>query len=146
MRVTDPNAIKTIKHPSDDEAEFDISVSMTREKRMQFQQDYFALAPGEKDPVVIAKYQAYYGRLVKDCLKGLRGVFDASGGILALTMPISDGLLKQLCEVRLPDEDNLVLWIGKEIYKENILSDSEKKRLASLLNTDSGKTGTEVEP
>ena len=142
MRVTDPNAVKTIKHPSDEEAEFDISISMTSEKRMQFQQDFFALAPDEGKTVVIAKYQAYYARLVKEGLRGLRGVFDASGGILALTTPISEAVIKQLSEVRLPDDDNLVRWLGKEIYKENILSEEDKKKLQSQLIMASGKSDT----
>jgi hypothetical protein len=144
MRVTDPNATKVIKHPSDEGAEFEISVSLSRDKRMAFAQELQSLAPKADEPMSQTRMQGFYGRLVKECLKGLRGVEDASGGILALMGPVSDALLKQLQEIRLPDFDNLVLWLGQEIYKENILSEEDKKKLQSRLSTDSTKSTDEA--
>jgi hypothetical protein len=137
MRVTDPNAIKTIKHPSDD-AEFDISVSMPKHERTAYTEEMNNLPPN--DSGIVTKTQALYEKIVKSGLRQMRFVYDANGEPLEVKGTVSNELLKKLFEIRLPEWDNLVIWLGQEIYKENMMTEEAKKKLESRLTSDSTKS------
>ena len=139
MRVTDPNATKWISHPSDTAAEFEISAAMPASERMRLSTEIQKLGP--KDGVVdILSYQKFYEGIVKKHLRAVRGVEDASGNPLDFSNV--DKAVSLLSEIRLPDFDNVTLWLGNEIFNLNVLNEEEKKRSKSALNTRNGEEPT----
>lgn len=133
FRATDPNAIKTVKHPADLDAEFDISISMSREDRTRYSQELADLS--KETPASLEKQYAFWEKLTKKHLKAVRGVEDASGGILALTTGNIDAVVKALKEVRVEGFDNLAVWLGQMIFAESVLTDDAKKKYLSALTT-----------
>ena len=139
MRVTDPNAIKTLIHPTDASAEFDVSACIPRDERMKLAQELQDIA-GEGKGVTVEKIQGFYDRIVKKYLREIRGVEDADGRAVTLSGN-AEQVVKILREIRLSDSDNVALWLGQEIYSLNVLTEEEKKRLGlSLTSSSTNKT------
>jgi hypothetical protein len=135
MRVTDPNATKWIHHESDPAAEFEISAAMPANERTRLMTEIQRL---QNDGVVdTAEAQKFYAAIAKKHLKNIRGpIQDADGNPLDCSNV--EKLIAALSETRLPNYDNVALWLGHMIYGLNVLSDDEKKRLKFALNTRNG--------
>jgi hypothetical protein len=143
MQATDPTATKVIKHPSDDTAEFTIWIGMPRERRLQLNQELLNLQVPESDKQQLKPVHDFYDKITKECLRGFTGVNGADGMPLTMNGTLPEQVLKQFKEIRLPDCDNLSLWIGKQAYAENLLSDDDKKKFGFALITDSTKNTEE---
>ena len=135
MRVTDPNAIKTLVHASDTSAEFDVSACIPRDERMKLAQELQDIA-GDGKSVTVEKIQGFYDRIVKKYLRAVRGVEDSDGKAVTLAGN-AEQVVKILREIRLDDSDNVSLWLGQEIYTLNMLTEEEKKRLLPSSTTNS---------
>ena len=131
FRATDPNATKTIKHPADQDAEFDISISMSREDRTRYSQELVGLGKESS----LEQQFSLWEKIAKKHTKGIRGVESSDG------TPVSandmDKAMRVLKEVRVDGYENLAVWLGQMIYAESVLTGEEKKRFLSLLTMDS---------
>ena len=125
MQVTDPNAIRTLKHDAYPDAEFDVRVGISREKRSALTKAALDIQPKEGEQPDLEKAQKFYERVLKELLAGFRGVQDVDG--TELSVPVNDALLRKFNEVRIPGFDNLTAWLGNNAYLALVLGEQEKK-------------------
>ena len=134
MKALNPNAVKTITCPFDaDEpkAEFDIAVALPYKVRVDLLDSAQGIAvdvlEGETTP---SELHAFLRKCAKAGLRAVRNVYGPSGSIVTINgQGVTDAVIDELSEVRIKvsDFDNLVNWIGSEIWKANQLDDTEKK-------------------
>jgi hypothetical protein len=134
MKALNPNAVKTITCPFDTDepkAEFDISVALPHRVRVDLLDKVKGLAAdiieGESVP---SEMHEFLRMCAKAGLRGVRNVYGRSGKLVSVNgQGATDEILDDLAEVRIKalDFDNLVNWLGSEVWKENQLPEEEKK-------------------
>jgi hypothetical protein len=134
MKAQDPGSTRVITCPFDKDTpkgEFIISTALPVGTRNTFMDVFMDLSRkfSEEDPVKTAELYAHYRELVKAGLKGMKNLFTPDGKALSVNGTVSDEVLGHLSEMRLFGSgfDNVVNWLGTEIWKANTLQDEEKK-------------------
>jgi hypothetical protein len=143
MKALNPNATKVITCPFDvDEpkAEFDISIALPHKVRMELLDTSQGLAADIKDgESVPSELHGFLRACAKAGLRGVRNVYDRSGKLVVMNgQGATDAILDELSEVRIKvtDFDNLVNWIGTQVWTANQLDETEKKTSDSPLTSE----------
>lgn len=134
MKALNPNAVKTITCPFDTDepkAEFDISIALPHKVRVNLLDSARGIAvdvlEGETVP---SELHDFLRSCAKVGLRGVRGVYGPGGSLVTMNgQGATDAILDELSEVRIKiaDFDNLVNWLGSEVWKANQLDETEKK-------------------
>jgi len=132
MRAQDPQGTKDITCPFDTEepkAVFTISTSLPVAIRNRFMDVFMELGTRAKEkPATVSESYGHYREIVKVGLKGLVNTYGGKGNAITMNGHVTDEVLDSLSEIRLKTGfDNLVNWLGSEIWKANTLADEEKK-------------------
>lgn len=142
MRMTDPKAVKTVVcefDTSDDKATFDVTAALPVNERNRFMDTFQEVAKKNTagETLKISELHTIYRDLVKVGLKKISGVYTSAGGAVTMNGHVSDEVLNQLAEVRLEGTgfDNLINWLGTEIWKANTLQEDDKKKSDSPSNS-----------
>jgi hypothetical protein len=134
MKAQDPQSTKDITCPFDTDeprAVYTISTALpvgVRNKFMDVFMDVARKVRGDEQ-VKTSELYSHYRELVKVGLKAVQNVYDGKGNTVVLNGSVSDAVLDTLAEVRLIGSgfDNLVNWLGTEIWNANTLQEEEKK-------------------
>lgn len=134
MRAIDPGATQTIICPFDKDtppAEFVISTALSVGVRNRFMDTFMSLAGRYRDEEQVTTTELYkeYRELVRLGLRGMANVYDSTGKALVVNGSVTDEILNHLSELRISESgyDNVINWLGAEIWRANTVSDAEKK-------------------
>jgi hypothetical protein len=134
MKAQDPQSTKVITCPFDKDtpkAEFTISTSLPVGVRNRFMDIFMDVSKKitEEENVKTSELYGHYRELVKVGLKGLVNVYDPTGKTLAVNGTVSDEVLNHLSEMKIAGSgfDNIINWLGTEVWRANTLQEEEKK-------------------
>lgn len=134
MRAQDPQSTKSITCPFDPDepkGEFIISTGLPVSLRNRFMDVFMEISRRltDEDSVKTTELYGHYRELVKVGLKGLTNIYDSKGNSISVNGSVPDTVLDALAEMRLPGSgfDNVINWLGTEIWKANTLQEEEKK-------------------
>lgn len=132
MKAQDPTSTKDITCPFDTEepkAVFTISTALPVSVRNRFMDVFMGLSSRVKEnPATVSETYGHYREMVKIGLRGVQNLYAGKGQAITVNGSVSDEVLDSLSEIRIKTGfDNLVNWLGSEIWKANTLRDEEKK-------------------
>ena len=134
MKAQDPQDTKSITCPFDKDslkAKFTVSTALSVGVRNRFMDIFMDVARKitDEENIKTAELYTHYRELVKVGLKGIENVFDSKGNTLHVNGTVSDEVLNHLSEMKLQGSgfDNVVNWLGTEIWRANTLQEEEKK-------------------
>jgi len=134
MKAQDPQSTKTITCPFDSDepkASFTISTALPVAVRNRFMDTFMDVAKklNKEEDVKTSELYSHYRELVKVGLKSMTNVYDPKNNLIPMSGVVTDQILDVLSEIKLQGSgfDNLINWLGTEVWKANTLQDEEKK-------------------